>query len=86
MYEMNNPGILQIILSICILIAFFVAVNKISKIYDILVFFRDLELRKPENWYDQNCEKCGKGFRVSKAMKDPVKCPHCGAINAIKKQ
>ena len=84
MYDLNSPGLLQILLSICILIAFFVAVSKISKIYDTLVFFRDIELKKPENWFDQNCIKCSKAFRVSKAMRNTVKCPHCGAVNAIK--
>jgi len=61
-----------------------VTVSKISKIYDILLFFRDIELRKPENWYDMTCEKCSKVFKISKANRGHVKCPNCGVINAVK--
>jgi hypothetical protein len=82
MYSSPNISLIQLILDICILIAFFVAVIKIGKIYQILRFFRDIELRKPENWYSMKCAACGRELKVSKATYNHVTCT-CGSVNKI---
>jgi|AntAceMinimDraft_16_1070373.scaffolds.fasta_scaffold62286_3 Zn finger protein HypA/HybF involved in hydrogenase expression len=83
MYGSNDGLIVGVIISLIILITFFVMANRLRKILNILVFFRDIELRKPENWFQMKCEKCGKEFRVSKALKGTINCPHCRTINKV---
>jgi predicted Zn-ribbon and HTH transcriptional regulator len=85
MYDItSNLPLLDAILIIIMIVVFFVVASKISKILDILTFFRDIELRKPENWFNLKCEKCGHEFRVAKSMKGNINCPDCKAINQIK--
>lgn len=83
MYDITSPGVLNAILGILILIIFFVTASKISKIHDILVFFRDVELRKPENWYEIKCAACGKEFKISKATKGFASCTHCKSLTKL---
>jgi hypothetical protein len=59
MYDItSNLPLLDAILTVIMIIVFFVMASKISKILNILEFFRDIELRKPENWFSLKCEKC----------------------------
>ena len=79
----SDVGIVSGIIGIILVITFFVMASKLSKIIGILEFFRDIALKDPENWTTIKCEKCEKEFRVSKALKNTVNCPHCKAINRI---
>lgn len=81
--QMSFSTILQIILEICILIMFFVAATNVSKIYDVIIFFKNMELNKSENWKTFNCTKCGKEIRVHLAQKSPVNCSYCKTANKI---
>ena len=83
MYDLNSFSSLEAILRIALLVIFVIAALKIGKILRILEFFRDVELRKPENWQEITCEKCSGKISVSKAETGSVKCPHCGIINRI---
>jgi predicted Zn-ribbon and HTH transcriptional regulator len=84
MYGLESSGSLLVaIIGIAMIIVFFVMASKLSKILDILEFFRDIELKNPENWSQIKCEKCGKEFRVSKALKGTVNCPECKSITRI---
>jgi len=82
----SDYTILAGLIGLAALITFFVMAFKLSKILNILEFFRDIELRKPENWTQMKCEKCGHEFRISKAAKGHINCPKCKAINEIKHQ
>lgn len=75
--------ILIAILVIIMIIVFFVMSGNIGKIRSILEFFRDIELKKPENWLQVKCEKCGHEFKASKALKKFVHCPNCKTINKL---
>jgi len=79
----NDYLILAGLLSLVLIVTFFVMANRLGKIKDILEFFQEIELRKPENWTTMKCEKCGKDIRISKAMKGTVNCPECKTINKI---
>lgn len=70
-----------ILLSLAALVAFFSMSSDLSKIRKMLAFFRDLELKNPENWINIICQGCGKGFRISKVVNNSVRCPHCNSKN-----
>ena len=71
------------LIGIIVLITFFVIAFKISRIVNILEMFKQIELRKPENWKQMKCEKCGKEFDVSIFAKGNINCPECNTINRI---
>ena len=48
MYDItSNLGVLDAILSIVMIIVFFIMAGKIGKILNILEFFRDIKLKNP---------------------------------------
>jgi len=79
----SDFDILTGLIGLIVLIVFFVIAYRLKKLVRIAEFFRDIELRKPENWKQMKCEKCGKEFKVSKALKGTINCPECKAINRI---
>lgn len=84
MNELGSSGnLLAAIIAIVMIVVFFVMAGKLSKILDILEFFRDIALKDPDNWQQIKCEKCGKEFKVSKAMKNNINCPECKSIIRI---
>jgi hypothetical protein len=79
----NDYLILGAIISIALIITFFVIAYRLGKILNILEFFRDIELKNPENWITIKCEKCSKEFKVAKTVKGTINCPECKAVNRI---
>lgn len=83
MYDLNSFSSLEAILGIALIVIFVITALKIGKILRILEFFRDVELRKSENWQEITCDKCSGKINVSRADTGSAKCPHCGIINRI---
>jgi predicted RNA-binding Zn-ribbon protein involved in translation (DUF1610 family) len=75
--------ILAGLISLIIIIVFLVMAAKINKIANILEFFKDLELKKLENWIIFPCEKCGKEVKVFRTERGVRTCPHCGNVITI---
>jgi protein-arginine kinase activator protein McsA len=84
MYEPGSTsGLLMIILLIIIIAAFFVITSKLSKILDLLEFFKDIEQKRPDNWEHIKCKNCGKEFEISKALKGTFSCSNCNSTIRI---
>jgi predicted Zn-ribbon and HTH transcriptional regulator len=75
--DFGTGGILTVILSLIILITFFVISYRLGRIADYLRTLVRYEERKPENQKQIKCEKCGKEFIVGVLLKGNYKCPEC---------
>lgn len=78
--------IVSVILSLILLITFFVMAHRLKRIINVLVFFQRIENRKPENWIQIHCKNCHHEFKVSKGGKDKVICPKCKILNPLRIQ
>jgi protein-arginine kinase activator protein McsA len=72
-------GILGFILSVLMIITFFVMASRLKKIENILDVLMQLELKKPENKKQIRCEKCGKEYSVSTMKRGYFNCAECKA-------
>jgi hypothetical protein len=82
MYDMydslTTEGIFLGILSIIIIITFFVMAFRLGKIRDAVESLSIIESLKPENQKAVKCEKCGKEFEVSIVNKGQlIECLEC---------
>ena len=71
-------GLIPIIISLIIIITFFVMAFRLRKIQEALEKLVKLEYSKPESQRIIKCDKCGKEFNVS-IVKDGLltDCPEC---------
>ena len=82
--DADQTSMITIIISLAVLICFFILVTKVGKIYDILKIFKDMEMKKPENRMSFKCEKCGEEMSISIFSKgELVNCPKCEALNRV---
>ena len=80
----DQTSLIAIIIGLVVLVAFFILVNKVGKIYDILKIFKDMELKKPENRKTIKCEKCEAEISVSIFSKgELINCPKCKVLNRV---
>jgi hypothetical protein len=80
MNELSFGELVVGIISLIMIITFFVIAARLKNIYFILDFFYKLESGKPENQKLIKCEKCGKEFHISIAKKGVMNCPHCRQV------
>jgi hypothetical protein len=73
---LNAVSIVAFILSIAILITFFVIAARLRAIKNSTEILAELEMAKPENQKKVEC-KCGKTYSASKLKKGKFTCPHC---------
>ena len=79
----DNVTLLAGIISIIILITFFVMAYRIKRIMDAIEGLAELEFKKPENRKTIKCEKCENEFTVSIVKKGTINCPKCRTIVRI---
>jgi LSD1 subclass zinc finger protein len=84
MYENDTYLILAGILSLILIITFFIMANRLKRILDILELFKDTYIKTNEiaSFYIK-CTKCGKEFKAPKG-KSLVNCPECQTVNLVK--
>jgi len=74
----ESIGILTGIISLAILITFFVMASRLLSIKNSLKTLLDLEYRKPENRIEVTCEQCKEVYSVSILRKgELIKCKKC---------
>jgi Zn finger protein HypA/HybF involved in hydrogenase expression len=79
----DNFSLLAGIISIIILVTFFVMAARLRRIMDAIESLAELEFKKPENRKTIKCEKCENEFTVSIAKKGTINCPKCKTIVKI---
>lgn len=80
----NDTTLLAVLLSVIVLITFFVMSARLKRIMIAIESLSDLELRKPGNMKAVKCEKCEKEFPVSIVSREATLiCPHCKTITRI---
>lgn len=70
-------GLFAGLLSIIILITFFVMANRLRRIMNATEKLIEYEYLKPENRKIIPCDKCGEGVSVSNIQHGLVNCPKC---------
>jgi len=78
----ESVGFIVSVISLIMVITFFVMAFRLKKIQHYLQFFYEIESNKPENQKKVKCDKCEKEFTVSIAKKGIFNCPHC--MNVIR--
>lgn len=71
------------VISIIMIITFFVMAARLKKIENILDILKQIELKKPENQRQLKCKKCGKEFFVGVLKHGIVSCPDCKTTESI---
>lgn len=79
----DNVTLLAGIISIIVLITFFVMSSRLKRIMDAIEGLAELEFKKPENRKIIKCEKCENEFTVSIVKKGTINCPKCKTITRI---
>jgi hypothetical protein len=80
----SNFSLIAGILSIAMIIAFFIMASRLGNILKILEFFRDIELKKPEHWFTFQCENCKKDIKTNTFNKGgTINCPECKRITRV---
>jgi hypothetical protein len=80
----ESMGLLTGIISLVILITFFVMASRLLSIKNSLKTLLDLELRKPENRIEVTCEQCKEVYSVSILRKgELIKCKKCKQTNRV---
>ena len=75
---------LTAILSLILIITFFVMASRLKRIMEAIEGLAQLEFRKPENRKSITCTNCAKEFDISIAKKEgTINCPHCKRITRI---
>lgn len=78
----ETAGFLTIVISLVVLITFFVMASRLGSIKDYLKTLVDIELKKPENKIHITCEKCNEVYTVSLLRKgELINCPKCKETN-----
>ena len=77
-------GLLGILLSIIVLITFFVMSSRLGSIKETLKTLLNLELQNPVNRIIVECSKCKEKYSVSVLRKNElVNCPKCKESNRV---
>ena len=77
-YGIAGMGFIVSVISLIIIITFFVMASRLLSIKNTLKKLLDLELIKPENQVNCTCDKCHEVHSVSKLLKGKlVNCPKC---------
>jgi Zn finger protein HypA/HybF involved in hydrogenase expression len=79
----DNVTLLAGIISIIIIITFFVMAYRLKRIMDAIEGLAELEFKKTENRKTIKCEKCENEFTVSIVKKGTINCPKCRTIVRI---
>jgi Zn finger protein HypA/HybF involved in hydrogenase expression len=80
----ESIGFIATVISLIIIITFFVMASRLLSIKNTLKTILDLELRKPENRVNCTCAKCQEIYSVSILRKgELVKCPKCKELNRV---
>jgi DNA-directed RNA polymerase subunit RPC12/RpoP len=72
------------IISIIMIITFFIMASRLKSIESLLDTLTQLELKKPENKKTVKCGNCGKEFFISILKKGSYTCPDCKNTIQIK--
>lgn len=88
MYDSHSISItvfLVGILSLILVITFFVMAYRLKRIMVAIEELTKLEISKPESHETIKCEKCGKDFDISitKNKEELIDCPHCKNLQRI---
>jgi hypothetical protein len=83
-YGLAGMGLIMSGISLIIIITFFVMASRLQSIKNTLKILLDLELRKPENRVNINCEQCPEIYSVSILRKgELINCPKCKHPNRV---
>jgi hypothetical protein len=75
-------SVILTIVSITMIITFFIMASRLKKIENILDMLIKIEMKKPVNRAPVICSKCQTEYTVSVLNKDNfVPCPSCNALN-----
>ena len=75
--------LLAAIISIAMIVVFFMMYGKLKIMSDILEAYSEVEFKKPEYQKTVKCEKCEHEFSVSIVKKGSINCPNCKTITRI---
>lgn len=79
----EDSTLLVAIISIIIIVTFFVMASRLKRIMEAIEGLAELEFKKPENRKTIKCEKCENEFTVSIVKKGTIICPKCRTIVRI---
>lgn len=79
----DNVTLLAAIISIIIIVTFFVMASRLKRIMDAIEGLAELEFKKPENRKSVKCGKCENEFTVSIVKKGTINCSNCKTIVRI---
>ena len=80
----TDISIVVFLISLIIIITFFIMASRLKSIKETLANILKLELRKPENRIDITCAKCKEVYSVSALRKgERVKCKKCNELNWV---
>jgi hypothetical protein len=79
----DNVTLIAAVISIIVLITFFVMASRLKRIMEAIEGLAELEFKKPENRKSIKCENCEKEFTVSIVKKGTINCPNCRTITRI---
>jgi hypothetical protein len=83
-YGIAGMGFIVSVISLIIIITFFVMASRLLSIKNTLKTLLDLELRKPENRVNITCENCPEVYSVSILRKgELINCPKCKHPNRV---
>jgi hypothetical protein len=83
-YGIAGMGLIVSVISLIIIITFFVMASRLLSIKNTLKTLLDLELRKPENRVNITCENCPEVYSVSILRKgELINCPKCKHPNRV---
>jgi predicted Zn-ribbon and HTH transcriptional regulator len=79
----DNFTILAGLISLIIIVTFFVMASRLKRIMDAIEGLAELEFKKPENRKPVKCPKCENEFTVSIMKKGTINCPKCKSIISV---
>jgi len=83
-YGIAGMGFIVSVISLIIIITFFVMASRLLSIKNTLKTLLDLELRKPENRVNITCENCPEIYSISILRKgELINCPKCKHPNRV---